>query len=69
MANGWNEFYAVVFEDAELTSSLRAIDDPVEFVNQIVLQAQNRGYTISSEEVENALMTQRRIWAERWLDR
>ncbi|HET9136095.1 MAG TPA: Nif11-like leader peptide family natural product precursor [Candidatus Kapabacteria bacterium] len=69
MSAGWNEFYKVVLNDPELISKLRIATTDGELIEQVVAEAMSRGFTVSANEVHGSLISQRRIWIERWIDR
>jgi len=63
----WERFRLHVLSDQVLQEQLRATRDWPEFVSRSQQLAAERGYRISTRDLERALQDGRRAWLERWL--
>lgn len=64
---GLKEYREAVLDDRELQDGLREIDDRAEFTRLVVRQADERGFELTADDVEEALHSGRRAWIERWI--
>ncbi|MFJ2537188.1 aspartyl/asparaginyl beta-hydroxylase domain-containing protein [Pseudomonas sp. NPDC087614] len=59
-------FQRLVAEDASLSSTLRALNDPEQFITRTLELAAEQGLPFSSEELRAAMRQGRRQWNEQW---
>lgn len=64
---GFNGFRACVLADFDLQRKLHVVDDRQEFVQIVVETAKQKGFEVTSTEVEEAMRAGRRTWIERWI--
>lgn len=60
-----DEFRDLVLHDPELQAQLRAILDRRAFVEQMQQLGAERGYMLTTEQIEAALAEARRDWSQR----
>ena len=64
---GLQEYREAVLDDRELQDGLRKIDDRAEFTRQVIRHADERGFELTVDDIEEALRSGRRAWIERWI--
>ena len=64
---GLQEYREAVLNDRELQDGLRKIDDRAEFTRQVIRHADERGFELTVDDIEEALRSGRRAWIERWI--
>jgi predicted ribosomally synthesized peptide with nif11-like leader len=63
----FEQFRALVFEDAALQAQLRTVDGVDNFIALTIRLGAERGYSFTTEDVTTAMREARRTWLERWL--
>jgi hypothetical protein len=63
------QFQTMVLQDIALQQELRNLFNRPDFVNRVVVRANERGLAVTPAEVEAALGMTLQAWIARWLDR
>jgi hypothetical protein len=64
---GIEKFRVVVLDDFELQSELRGVGDRAEFIRLVTGKANEKGFELTADDVEEAMRAGRRAWIERWI--
>lgn len=64
---GFADFRAAVLADTRLQHELQVTDARDEFVRLVVKIARQKGFSVSSSDVEEAMSAGRKAWIERWI--
>ena len=62
---GFETFYEMVLSDEALQRQLRDIDQADEFIARVVELGEERGFSFTEDDVQEAMRTSRRAWLER----
>ena len=60
-------FRQLVLQDTKLQQRLRDTPDSDAFMSLLIELGQEKGYGFTTDTVQAALNSQRRLWLERWL--
>lgn len=60
-------FHEAVLQDANLLARLRQVDDMESFARLAVRVGETAGYQFAAQDVQEAIMSARRAWTERWI--
>jgi len=63
----FERFQQLVLRDSSLQERLREITERPVFIKRVVELSLERGYEITTAEVEAAMRRNRRAWLERWI--
>ncbi|HEU4322776.1 MAG TPA: hypothetical protein VFS21_06465 [Roseiflexaceae bacterium] len=63
----WEQFRAAVLADRDLQQRLRSAPDWQTFVELTLRLSAERGYGLTTTDLERALQESHRMWLERWL--